>query len=245
MRPTSPFDPSKGQWGALELAARVHGLELDAASVDDGLIDPTKSAREISAWAVGLNWSLTRNVKQVADFEHVVLQGRRRRRRPRVRERLLHPHPALLLRRTQSCLARCTSSAGLRARGGLAAPADAQELLNVSYDPTRELYQEFNAAFAKQWQAKTGKTVTVQQSHGGSGKQARAVIDGLEADVVTLALAYDIDAVAEAGLLAEGLAEAAAAQQRALHLDDRVPGAQGQPEGDQGLGRPGEARASR
>ena len=70
-------------------------------------------------------------------------------------------------------------------------------LLNVSYDPTRELYQEYNAAFAKHWQEKTGDTVTVQQSHGGSGKQARAVIDGLEADVVTLALAYDIDAIAE------------------------------------------------
>ena len=83
----------------------------------------------------------------------------------------------------------------------LAAPAAAQELLNVSYDPTRELYQDVNAAFVKQYQAKSGKTVAVQQSHGGSSKQARAVIDGLEADVVTLALAYDIDAVAEAGLL--------------------------------------------
>src|SRR6266566_4401756 len=70
-------------------------------------------------------------------------------------------------------------------------------LLNVSYDPTRELYQDYNAAFAKYWKAKTGKSVTIQQSHGGSGKQARAVIDGLEADVVTLALAYDIDAIAE------------------------------------------------
>ena len=63
----------------------------------------------------------------------------------------------------------------------------AQEILNVSYDPTRELYQEVNAAFAAQWKAKTGKAVTIQQSHGGSGKQARSVIDGLEADVVTLA----------------------------------------------------------
>jgi sulfate/thiosulfate-binding protein len=70
-------------------------------------------------------------------------------------------------------------------------------LLNVSYDPTRELYQEFNAAFAKHWKAKTGDNVTIKQSHGGAGKQARAVIDGLEADVVTLALAYDIDAIAE------------------------------------------------
>src|SRR5262245_24482588 len=74
-------------------------------------------------------------------------------------------------------------------------------LLNVSYDPTRELYQELNAAFARHWKAKTGQTVTVRQSHGGSGKQARAVIDGLEADIVTLALAYDIDALSQHGKL--------------------------------------------
>ena len=115
-------------------------------------------------------------------------------------------------------------------------------LLNVSYDPTRELYQDFNAAFAKHWKAKTGENVTVKQSHGGSGKQARAVIDGLEADVVTLALAYDIDELHEQGQADPGrLAEAAAEQQRALHLDHRVPGAQGQSEGHQGLGRPGQA----
>ena len=71
------------------------------------------------------------------------------------------------------------------------------KLLNVSYDPTRELYQDYNVAFAKYWKDKTGDTVKVEQSHGGSGKQARAVIDGLEADVVTLALAYDVDAIAE------------------------------------------------
>lgn len=70
-------------------------------------------------------------------------------------------------------------------------------LLNVSYDPTRELYQDYNAAFAKYWKAKTGDTVTVKASHGGSGKQARAIIDGLEADVATLALAADIDALQE------------------------------------------------
>jgi sulfate/thiosulfate transport system substrate-binding protein len=79
------------------------------------------------------------------------------------------------------------------------ATANAREikLLNVSYDPTRELYQEYNAAFAKYWKEKTGDTVIVNQSHGGSSKQARSVIDGLEADVVTLALAYDIDAIAD------------------------------------------------
>jgi sulfate/thiosulfate-binding protein len=70
-------------------------------------------------------------------------------------------------------------------------------LLNASYDPTREFYQEYNAAFAKHWQATSGDTVTIKQSHAGSGKQARAVIDGLDADVVTLALAYDIDTIAE------------------------------------------------
>jgi sulfate transport system substrate-binding protein len=86
---------------------------------------------------------------------------------------------------------------------GLAHDARAADvtLLNVSYDPTRELYQEIDAGFARSWQGKTGKTVEVQQSHGGSGKQARAVLDGLEADVVTLALAYDVDALGEGGML--------------------------------------------
>ena len=69
-------------------------------------------------------------------------------------------------------------------------------LLNVSYDPTRELYYDIDAAFARDWKAKTGETVIIRQSHGGSGKQARSVIDGLAADVVTLALAYDIDEIA-------------------------------------------------
>ena len=78
------------------------------------------------------------------------------------------------------------------------------QLLNVSYDPTRELYVQLNAAFAKFWQGKTGQAVTFRQSHGGSGSQARAVIDGLAADVVTLALAYDIDAVANSGLIKPG-----------------------------------------
>ena len=77
-------------------------------------------------------------------------------------------------------------------------------LLNVSYDPTRELYHEFDAAFAKHWKARTGDNVNVKQSHGGSGKQARSVIDGLQADVVTLALAYDIDAIRDKGLINPG-----------------------------------------
>jgi len=84
-----------------------------------------------------------------------------------------------------------------------AAPAADVHLLNVSYDPTRELYQDLNTAFAKDWKARTGDSVQVKQSHGGSGKQARAVIDGLAADVVTLGLAYDIDAIAQRGLLAK------------------------------------------
>src|ERR1700674_5887445 len=88
----------------------------------------------------------------------------------------------------------------LGALATLTSAAD-QTLLNVSYDPTRELYQDVNAAFARYWRQKSGKTVEVQQSHGGSSKQSRAVIDGLDADVVTLALAYDIDALAKQGKL--------------------------------------------
>ena len=84
---------------------------------------------------------------------------------------------------------------------GASASPGTVTLLNVSYDPTRELYQDINAAFAKLWKAKTGDDVTIRQSHGGSGKQARSVIDGLEADVVTLALAYDIDAIADTAKL--------------------------------------------
>src|SRR5687768_207818 len=81
----------------------------------------------------------------------------------------------------------------------LSAPVLAQTtILNVSYDPTREFYKELNAAFAEEWRAKTGEAVEVQMSHGGSGKQARAVIDGLDADVVTLALEADIDQIAAA-----------------------------------------------
>lgn len=83
----------------------------------------------------------------------------------------------------------------------VAAHAKSIELLNVSYDPTRELYAEYNTVFAKYWETKTGDKVTVKQSNGGSGKQARAVIDGLRADVVTLALAYDIDAISQKGNL--------------------------------------------
>jgi sulfate/thiosulfate-binding protein len=85
---------------------------------------------------------------------------------------------------------------------GTALPAYAQvELLNVSYDPTRELYEAYNAAFSKHWKDTTGQSVTIKQSHGGSAKQGRAVIDGLAADVVTLALAYDIDEIADKGKL--------------------------------------------
>jgi sulfate transport system substrate-binding protein len=92
-----------------------------------------------------------------------------------------------------------TTIALLLAAAPLPAAGAGLTILNVSYDPTRELYQEFNAAFARHWQATTGEAVAVRQSHGGSGKQARAVIDGLEADVVTLALAYDVEALVTHG----------------------------------------------
>ena len=91
--------------------------------------------------------------------------------------------------------------AGLLLLGATPLPAGPATLLNVSYDPTREFYQDFNAAFLRAWKARTGQDVVVNQSHGGSGKQARSVLEGLQADVVTLALAYDIDALAEKGHL--------------------------------------------
>ena len=96
-------------------------------------------------------------------------------------------------------LAGCSKSGG--DAPGAARGTEAVTLLNVSYDPTRELYADFNAAFAKHWEAKRQQKVTIKQSHGGSGKQARAVIDGLDADVVTLALAYDVDMLHEKGQL--------------------------------------------
>ena len=113
------------------------------------------------------------------------------------------PSPAGLSRRPFLKLASAIALAGA-VFGALAQTPAPVTLLNVSYDPTRELYVEYNAAFTKYWKAKTGQDVTIKQSHGGSGKQARSVIDGLDADVVTLALAGDIDAIVKnAGLLAK------------------------------------------
>ncbi len=120
-----------------------------------------------------------------------------------------------------------------------AAPVFAAELslLNVSYDPTRELYAEVNKAFSSKWKAEKGETLTIKASHGGSGKQARAVIDGLEADVVTLALAYDIDAIADKGLLAKDwqkkFPDNAAPYTSTIVFLVR----KGNPKGHQGLGR--------
>ena len=102
----------------------------------------------------------------------------------------------------------------------------ATDLLNVSYDPTRELYVDFNAAFAKHYKAEMGQEISVKQSHGGSGKQARSVIDGLEADVVTLALAADIDALNKnGGLVSKDWQKRLPDNSSPLHLDHRVPGA--------------------
>ncbi len=116
-------------------------------------------------------------------------------------------------------------------------------LLNVSYDPTRELYQDFNQAFAKYWKAKTGQTVTVEQSHGGSSKQARAVIDGLQADIVTLALAYDIDAISQnAGLLPADWQKRLPQNSTPYTSTIVFLVRKGQSQARKGLGRPGEAR---
>ena len=132
--------------------------------------------------------------------------------------------------------------AGLLAMAGSAQAAKVT-LLNVSYDPTRELYKDINAAFAGQWKAKTGEDVTINQSHGGSGAQARAVIDGLGRRRRDLgARLRHRRHLAKRQAAAGQLADAPAAQQHALHLDHRVPGAQGQSLAHQGLARSGQAR---
>ena len=109
-----------------------------------------------------------------------------------MKKRSIFSRAAIILS-TVALLAACGDEAG----SGSAKSNDAIEILNVSYDPTRELYKEFNEEFANYWQQEKGQTVKINQSHGGSGSQARSVIDGLDADVVTLALAYDVDAIAE------------------------------------------------
>jgi sulfate/thiosulfate transport system substrate-binding protein len=96
-------------------------------------------------------------------------------------------------------IAKLILTASLVVSAALSGAAATSEILNVSYDPTRELYSDFNQAFAKYWKAKTGDDVTINQSHGGSGKQARSILDGIEADVATLGLAYDIDELATKG----------------------------------------------
>jgi sulfate/thiosulfate-binding protein len=110
---------------------------------------------------------------------------------------LVSPLRALLLAAASALL--LAGCGGSEPAGTSAATPSTVELLNVSYDPTREFYREFDDSFAKEWKEKMGQTVTVKQSHGGSGRQARAVIDGLDADVVTLALAYDIDSIQQIG----------------------------------------------
>ena len=119
---------------------------------------------------------------------------------------------------------------------------DSLEILNVSYDPTRELYTDFNKDFEETWKKETGKDVRILMSHGGAGKQARKVVDGLKADVVTLALAYDIDMISEkTGLMPADWQSRLPHKQLPLHLDDCFPCTKGKPQEHQRLGRPRQA----
>jgi len=108
---------------------------------------------------------------------------------------------AALILSSLALLTGCAEDAKDDKKSGEKGSKEAVELLNVSYDPTRELYEEYNKAFAKHWKEEKGQEVTIKQSHGGSGSQARSVIDGIKADVVTLALAYDVDAIADQKIL--------------------------------------------
>ncbi|TKC18392.1 sulfate ABC transporter substrate-binding protein [Robertmurraya kyonggiensis] len=121
-----------------------------------------------------------------------------------MKKKLLILFSALLLVWVAGCSNQEASTEGSNDKEGEKAEDPKEiELLNVSYDPTRELYEEYNKSFAEYWEKEKGQKVTINQSHGGSGTQSRSVIDGLDADVVTLALAYDIDAIAETGKIAK------------------------------------------
>jgi len=199
-----------GGWGAWEVAARFGQLDVD----DDAFplyANPANSATEATSWGVGLNWHLNRNLKVNLSYEQTTSKaappvrcsprGRKQfwdgcksrfsstnRRQDRLNQA---NHETESYYQTHDSL-----YCGVGTVLGQFLGQDIK-LLNVSYDPTRELYKEFNVAFSKYWKDKTGDDVTVQLSNGGSSKQARAVIDGLDADVVTLALAYDVESIAE------------------------------------------------
>jgi sulfate/thiosulfate transport system substrate-binding protein len=152
-----------------------------------------------------VNWHFTRAVKLAVNYEHTSFTGGATARSGAPADR--EPENAVITR-FQTSFEEALMKAlvvALFLAGALAPPLAGQSsnepvtLLNVSYDPTRELYEDFNQRFAAYWKRKTGQEVKIRQSHGGSGKQARSVIDGLEADVVTLALAYDIDQIVAKG----------------------------------------------
>ena len=194
--PKRPFDLREGGFGAIELVARYGELSLDETSFPV-YANPASSVREGEGVRGGSELVLQPRREGRGELRAHHLHRWGRDRRPRARERGDHALPDLVLR---NGLMKTTAIAILLL-GATAGPVVGQTkpvaLLNVSYDPTRELYQDFNRQFAAYWKGKTGQDVTIRQSHGGSGKQARSVIDGLEADVVTLALAYDIDQIAE------------------------------------------------
>ena len=211
VKPIHPFDPRNGWWGGWELAARISNVAADSRQFQLGFANPSVAGEDCDRVCGGH--------QLVPELEHQVAVGlcehvlRRRRWNHRLAEgpaqrKLLRVATAnLVLRKLEQgmfgrrlklthTLAAIAVAASV-ALGVRAARGAEVTILNVSYDPTRELYESINAQFAKDWKAKTGDDVTINQSHGGSGKQARAVIDGLEADVVTLGLAGDIDAIVE------------------------------------------------
>jgi sulfate transport system substrate-binding protein len=243
--PRRPFSPSGGGLGAFEVAARFGQLWVPDEVFDKGFANPQTSARTATEAAIGVNWYLNRWLKLVVNYDRTWFDGgaRAARRsairsptaRPSTSSRPVSSSPtsprpragkdsALLSKRFTTRLA----AAGLAlALGAGAARAD-KTLLNVSYDPTRELYEEYNQLFAKHWQETKGEAVTINQSHGGSGKQARAVIDGLEADVVTLALAGDVQRSGARQLIPMAWQKRAARQLVPVHVDDRAARAQGE-----------------
>ena len=196
--PDAPFDPLAGNWGAWEIAGRYSAVDFDHDVTSTNAADRVFGGKQYIASA-GLNFYPNDILRFVFDYQSVTLRNigalndnghYSTRQCPRTDSVLIEEIFADEISFVRTFAAAIAT---------LACSAEAAKvtLLNVSYDPTRELYKDVNATFAKEWKAKTGDDVTINMSHGGSGAQARAVIDGLDADVVTLALAYDIDAIAQ------------------------------------------------
>ena len=242
VRPKNPFDPSKGQWGAIELAARVHKFELGESTIAAALVDPAKSPRSMSAWTLGVNWSLTRNVKQVFDFEHVNFKGGAADGGNRDAENTIFIRTQIISKESSHVHSQndCRSRAGpcQHGRGPGRSTGAAERFLRP--DPRAVPGRERRIREAVQGEDRQGRdrpAVARRLGQAGPRRDRRPRSGRRDAGARVRHRRHRV----QPGSSTKAWQKRLPQQQRALHLDDRVPGAQGQPQGHQGLERPGEA----